>query len=82
VTLILWFNDGVADFKLGEVLVLDGAGTNGTDPAQNLLAPLSLPFLQNGGGLPLSANTVLKVSAKAAITAAKVVHVVAFGGDY
>lgn len=82
VTLVLKVNDGTSDFTIGEIVILDGAGTNGTDPAQNLLNAVSFPFLQAGGGLPLGPNFVLKVGAKSAITATKVVHCVAFGGDY
>lgn len=82
VTLVLKINDGSNDFTIGEVVILDGAGTNGTDPAQNLLSSTALPFLQSGGGLALGPNFVLKIGAKTAITAAKVVHLVALGGDY
>ena len=82
VTLVISINDGTTDFLIGEVVVPIGAGTDGTTPAVNLFDANALPFLQEGGGIPLNANFLLKVNAKATVTAAKTVTLVAFGGDY
>ena len=82
VILVVSVNDGTTDCQIGEVTIPIGAGTDGTTPAVNLFNQDALPFLQNGGGLPLIASGVLKVNAKVAITAAKIVNITAFGGDY
>lgn len=82
VTLVLKLNDGTSDFTIGEVVLTAGAGTDGTDAAQNLLSSTAFPFLQSNGGLSLGPGYILKVAAKSAITSGKVVHLVAFGGDY
>lgn len=82
VTIVVTVYDGSADFTVGEVVIPAGSGTDGSNPAVNLLDADALPFLQANGGLPLGPSDILKVNAKAAVTATKVVHLVAFGGDY
>lgn len=82
VTLVLVLNDGTSDFTLGEIEIPAGSGTNGTALPVNLLDVDVFPFLQTNGGIPLGPNDILKVKAKSAITATKVVHLTAFGGEY
>jgi len=82
VILVLTYNDGTTDFPIGEVSIPVGSGTDGSSPAVNLLSATAMPFLQAGGGLPLGNAHSLKINAKSAVTAAKTVTLVAFGGNY
>jgi hypothetical protein len=83
VELDLKIYDGAATFALGSVTIPVGAGTDGgTTPSGDILNQTDLPWLRDDLALALGPGGVLKVAAHAAITAAKVVHVVAFGGDY
>jgi hypothetical protein len=82
-TLAIYVNDGGAtDGLIGEVLIPDGAGTNGTDKAVSLLNATSLPFLPADLTLTLKAGAILKVAAKVAVTSGKTIYVTAFYGDY
>ena len=80
--LVVTVNDGSSDCQIGEVTIPIGAGTDGSTPAVNLLDPISMPFFQSNGSLPIGASAVLKVNAKATLTAGKTIKLVAFGGDY
>lgn len=82
IILEVFINDGVDDIQIGEVTIPAGSGTDGALPAINLLDATALPFLQAAGGLPLAATYLLRVACKTTMTAAKVCHLVAFGGDY
>lgn len=82
VVLVLTINDGTDDFQIGAVAIPTLSGTNGSSPSVNLLDSTLLPFLQSGGGLPLAPNMTLKINATSAVTALKVVNIVAYGGDY
>jgi hypothetical protein len=75
-------NDGTTSYRVGQVTVLAGAGTDGTTPAQNLLTLTDIPALQANGGLLLAPNAILKVAANSALTATKTATFTAFGGDY
>ena len=75
-------NDGTTSYKVGQVTVLAGAGTDGATPAQNLLNLTDIPALQASGGLSLGPNAVLKVSANTTLTSTKTATFTAFGGDY
>ena len=81
-TLVVYVYDGATDGLIGEVLIPDGSGTNGTDKAVSLLNATSLPFLPADLTLPLKAGAILKVAAKVAVTSAKTIYVTAFYGDY
>lgn len=78
----LYITESAVDYKIGEVSVAIGSGTDSATPSLNLLNNVALPFLQVNGGLPLGASQILKVAAKATITAATEVHFIAFGGEY
>ena len=78
----LTFYDGTTDFPLGAVSVPAGAGSDGAVPSFNLLNDTMLTWLQSGGGAPLGANNLLKIAPQVAVTAAKTVTMVAFGGNY
>jgi len=68
---------------VGEVTVPIGAGTDGSTPAKNLLDNLAMPGLfQADGSLVLGPSDILTVNAKAAVTAAKTLNIVAQGGQY
>ena len=81
-TLAVYVNDGVTDGHIGDVVIPDGSGTNGTDKAVSLLNATDLPFLPADLTIPLKAGDVLKIAAKAAVTADKTIYVTAFYGDY
>lgn len=83
VELVFTLNDGSADFSIGSATIAAEAGTDGgTTPAVDLLTQADLPWLRDDLSIFLESGQTLKVGAYAAITAAKVVHLVAFGGDY
>ncbi len=67
-TLSVYVYDGATDGLIGEVLIPDGSGTNGTDKAVSLLNATSLPFLPADLTLTLKAGDILKVAAKVAVT--------------
>jgi hypothetical protein len=77
-TLTLYVNDAL----LGEVLVLDGSGTNGTDKAVSVLNATDLPWLPDDLAITLKAGDILKIGVKVAVTAAKKIQLCAFYGDY
>ena len=81
VDLVVVITVGAVDYNIGEVEIPIGAGT-GTTVSHNLLNTTDMPFLQQNGSLPLQASAILKVGAKVAVTAAKTVYVVAYGGQY
>ena len=78
VNLAFYINDGASDLYIGNVLVPIGSGytTVVKVDALSTLRPASQPFLQ------LKAGNILKCNAVAAVTAAKVVTVLAIGGDF
>lgn len=82
-TVVIKIDDGSTSVVVGEVVVPDGSGTNGTDPAVNLLSASALAgLLQADGSLLLGAGCTLTVGAKVAVTAAKVVDIHVQGGQY
>lgn len=82
-TIVLQINDGSTSIVIGEVVVPDGSGTNGVDPAVNLLDAVALPgVLQADGSLILGAGCTLTLGAKVAVTAAKTINIHVQGGQY
>ena len=82
---LLLLNDGTNDIPIGRVTVVDGAGTNGTDKAVNLLTDTELPFLALSEGNPalfLKSGWKLRAGMQAAVSADKYVYLVAVGGEY
>lgn len=78
-TLTLGMLKGAVTYRIGEIVVPIGAGTNGTEkPADGFT--LALPF--GGGSINLEAGCSLTVAAQVAVTSGKALDVVAFGGDY
>lgn len=73
---------GGVTYPIGQTSVPAGAGTNGAAKAVNLLNAVDAPYLRPDGSLDLANGAVLQVAANLAVTAAKTVSVVAFGGDY
>jgi hypothetical protein len=83
VELDLYLVAGALSVTIGSATIAIAAGTNGgTTPAANILAQADLPWLRDDLLLALGAGWTLQVGAHAAVTAAKVVHVFALGGDY
>ncbi len=73
------------DYTIGEVTIPAGAGTNGSTKAVDLLNATDLPWLRSDGVnryVLLGAGVALKVKAKAAVTAGKVIHLFAQAGDF
>ena len=78
-TLTLYLLKGVVSYRLGEMVIPDGSGTNGTDkPADGIT--LALPFV--GGTIHVEAGCSRTVAAQVAVTAGKAIDVIAFGGDF
>jgi hypothetical protein len=82
VTLTVLVHDGTTSYAVGEIAVPAGSGTNGSAPAIKGLSADGLPWLDASGSLFLKTGWSLRVAAKAAVTSAKTVTLVAFSGDY
>lgn len=82
VDLILYYHDGTDDFKIGQVSIPIGSGTDGTNPAISVLNQTDLPFLGDDLSYYISDGSKLRVSLVSTITATKVLHLVAICGDY
>ena len=77
-TLTLGLLKNAVTYRIGEIVVPIGAGTNGTEkPADGIT--LALPMLDC---LHIEAGCSLTVAAQVAVTAGKAIDVVALGGDY
>ena len=83
VELKIWLYDGSAAWQIGQVNVPIGAGTNVDTPSVSLLNVTNIPSLdkRDDGMLFLADGQKLQVSAAAAVTADKLVTVVALGGN-
>lgn len=75
-TLNFYLTVGGTDYFIGQVSVPAGAGAGSTVWQEGLAT------LNNGSAIALAAGTILKVSAAVAVTAAKTVTAIAFGGDF
>lgn len=82
VTLTVILHDGTTPYAVGEIAVPAGSGTNGSAPAIKGLSAEGLPWLDTSGSIFLKSGWSLRVAAKAAVTSAKTVTLVAFSGDY
>ena len=84
VNLDLYHHNGTSAFQIGSISVAAGAGTDSTTPvyAVSFLNQTALPWLGDDLAFHLESGTKLQIAAQSAITAAKVVHVTVFGGDY
>lgn len=83
VTLQLWATISGTDYLLAEVTIPTLSGIGGVLPVE-LIDAAKLPAVANlnlSGSLFLKAGTIIKVSAKATVTAAKTVTVTAFYVD-
>lgn len=79
----LFITDGSNTWAIGSVTVSAGAGTDGgTTPPVDVLQQTDLLWLRDDLTLALANGYKLQAAAHAAITSGKVVHLVAFGGDY
>jgi len=85
-TLVVEYYDGTSYIPLFRETILDGAGTNGTDPAQEVLTIDNLPILQadNNSNYSLSVKTGHTITGYIAgtVTADKTVRVLSIGEDY
>lgn len=82
VILVLSINNLTTSYKIGELSIPAGAGTDGSTPAVNLLSQTAMPFLQRNGGLPIQGTYKLNVNAKVTMTAAKTLTITPIGGNY
>lgn len=82
VDLDLYLTVSATNYRIGTIPVAIGAGVTAASNAVNGLDPTKIPGLAADGTLWLPSGTVLKGAAKATVTAAKTVTIVAFGGDY
>lgn len=77
----LWITSGGTDYLIGNIPVVDGAGSNGTDPAVDGMNTTYLPWIKNGV-IVLESGEVLKASVAVAVTAAKCIYIRVEAGDY
>lgn len=82
VNMQVFVRDGTTNFLLGTKAIPTLVGTTGALASVNLLDPLYIAGLDQDGGIFLPAGYTLRVAPKVAITAAKVVTMVAFGYEY
>jgi hypothetical protein len=78
----LFLYDGATAYIAGTKLIPDLSGTNGTDPAIDLLDTLMLPWLDSDGEFFLPSGWSIRVAPTVAITAAKTMTVVGYAADY
>lgn len=83
-TLAFAINDGTLDHPIGEVTIaaLSGTDTAAAVKAVNILTAANFPWLNSSGTLYLQAGYILKVKSYVAVTAAKQIDIVGFGGAY
>lgn len=71
-------------YRIGEVSIPDGSGTNGTDKAVKVLNLTDMPWLQQDGFntfVDLAPGQIIQVRAKTAVTSAKTIWLTAEIGD-
>jgi hypothetical protein len=78
----VYVDDGTTAYLLGTIDVVTLSGTDGTNPAVDLMSPSLIPGLGPDGELFLKTGYTVEVAPKAAVTAAKTVTIVAIGIDY
>lgn len=79
----VYFNDGSTDYKIGEVTVPLGSGTDGTTNAFKMLTSTFFPWLDKSGSIFLQTGWSLRIGIKQdAVTSAKVISIFTHGGDY
>ena len=82
VLLDVFVDDGTTAYLLGRVGVATLAGTDGTEPAVDILDAGMIPGLGTNGSLFLASGYTVEVAPSVAITAAKTVTLVGIGVDY
>lgn len=78
----LLIHDGATAYLVGSVPVPTLTGTDGVNAAIDILNPSYLPWLDSEGAFTIPAGYKVQVKPTVAITAAKTLTVVAFGGDF
>ncbi len=78
----LFLKDGTTSFALGTIPVTIGAGTTAASNAVNGLDATKLPGVAADGTLWLPTGWMVEGAVKVAVTAAKMITVLALGGDY
>jgi hypothetical protein len=76
---------GGVEFILGEIVIPDGSGTNGVDPAIDAFEGALIAGLQTDGitkWMEVASGNSIGVKVKVAVTAAKKVYVAGEGGDF
>lgn len=82
VVLEFFYNDLTTSFLIGSVSIPTLSGTDGSAPTMSILNADDMPFLGDDLALYLEGSNKITVAAKAAVTAAKKVTLVATYGDY
>lgn len=82
VVMQLYVHDGTTAYLVGSINIPTLAGTDGTEPAVDLLDAAALPWLDADGEFFIPTGYKLQVAPQAAVTSAKTVTVVCFGGNY
>ena len=79
----IWLHDGTTAYLLGRVPVPTLSGTDGVAPSVNLLdATLLAGALDADGQLTVPDGWKVQVAPSTAITAAKTLTIIGFGGEY
>lgn len=78
----LLVHDGSTAYLVGSVNVPTLAGTDGTTPGIELLSATLMPWLDSEGGFFIPSGYKIQVKPTVAVTAAKTVTIVGFGGNY
>jgi hypothetical protein len=77
----VYINDGSTSYLIGTVTVTTLAGTDGTEPAVDLVDATMIPIFSEGY-LFLPSGYTVEVAPSAAVTSAKYAYVVGVGVDY
>ncbi len=78
----LFVHDGTTAYLVSSTLVATLAGTDGVEPAVDLLNETDAPWVDADGEFFLPSTYKLQVAPTVAVTAAKTITVVCMAGDY
>lgn len=70
------------DYRVGTVNVPIGAGNTASVVSVNILVLSACPWLDSDGSLKLQTGATIKIGPTVAVTAAKTVTLVGWGGDF
>lgn len=74
--------DGATAYRIGQVAIPAGAGTDGTTKAISVLNDIELPFLKEDLSILVENGWSLRVAPNTAVGSGDTLNVVAIAGDY